>query len=114
MQVSKVTFHRLHKFVEGDVPFTPEQVAAAGYSVAVAATPSGTQVYPVPAAVLKNLNPAAAVVVTFAQLGFVPQVGVRYTLQVFCTVDGQDSSASAPINFTNSRTPVAVDAVSVS
>jgi hypothetical protein len=113
MQATRVVFHRLHKFVEGGVAFTPAQIAAATYKVLVGSKLAAQQAYAVPAAVFAGLAPHAPVTVPFNAIGFTPVPGVEYHVSVVVTVDNVDSPASTPIVFTNSLTPAAVDSVSV-
>lgn len=114
MRASRVTFHRLHKFVENGAAFTSDQVLAAAYKVLVGSVSGGAQSYDVPPALFVGKAPTDAITVTFALLGFTPVSGVTYHVQVVATVDGVDSPASAEVTFTNSFTPSAPDAVSVS
>lgn len=112
-QVSRVTFHRLHKFKENGVAFTPAQIAAAQYTVLVG-SPGGQKSYAVPAALLANLAPNVPVTVPFSSIGFVPVPGTTYHISVVVTLDGVTSDVSPEVSFTNSLTPAPVDTVSVS
>lgn len=112
MHAKQVSFTRLHKFVENGVAFTPAQIAAASYSVAVASAGGGAHVYPIAASLLAGT--AAQVTVPFSAFGFTPAPGVAYVIQVLVELDGVQSDASKPVTFTNSFTPAAVDSVAVS
>jgi len=114
MLATRVSFNRLHKFVEADVAFSPAQMASAAYVVLVGAAGNGQQSFPVPPSVVNATRPGDPVVVTFAQLGFKPAPGTSYTVQVVCMLDGLESPASTPVTFANSLTPAAPAAVTVS
>jgi hypothetical protein len=114
MLATKVSFNRLHKFVEADTVFTAAQMANAAYVVLVGSPELGQLSFPVPPPVVNATKPGDPVVVTFAQLGFKPVPGTSYTVQVVCMLDGLESPASTPVTFANSLTPAAPVAVTVS
>jgi len=114
MQAKQVVFHRLHKFVEGGVAFTPAQIAAAQYKILIGSASAAQQEYAVPASALTSLAPTAPVTVPFNAIGFAPVPGVTYHVSVVCVLDGISSPVSPTVTFTNSLTPAAVDTVSVS
>lgn len=114
MLATKISFNRLHKFVEADTVFTPAQMASAAYVVLVGAAQEPQQSFPVPQSVVNATKPGDAVTVTFAQLGFKPVPGTSYTVQVVCMLDGLESPASESVRFANSLTPAAPAAVTVS
>lgn len=114
MSASKITFHRLHKFKENGVAFTPAQIAAATYKVLVGSSGAAQQSYLVPASALAGLAPTAPVTVSFSSIGFTPVPGVTYHVSVVAVLDGVVSDASPDVVFTNPLTPAGVEAVAVS
>ena len=112
MLAKQITFLRPQKFLENGAPVSPAQHAAATHTVLVGSPTGAAHAYTVPAA----LVPAGTgpVAVPFAALGFAPTAGVTYTVQVVTTIDGVDSEVSKPVTFTNSFTPAAPEAVSIS